>query len=96
MPEHLECCARPAMQWAKENLPEVPFHLMFQYRPDFRALGDAVLGRALTFEEMEAARKMAKIVGVKLYYERGKIGCGALLMMPNWADGSKPMVVAHR
>lgn len=73
MPGHLDCCTRPAMSWAKENLPDVPFHLMFQYRPDFRALGDPVLGRTLTFDEVEAARKMAKIVGVKLYEEHGQV-----------------------
>jgi len=73
MPGHLECCARPAMLWAKAKLPDVPFHLMFQYRPDFRALGDPILGRALTLKEIEAARKIAMIVGVKLYEEQGQV-----------------------
>jgi putative pyruvate formate lyase activating enzyme len=69
MPGHLECCARPAMEWAATALPRVPFHLMFQYVPDYRARGDAVLGRVLTLEEVERARAMAVEIGVKLYKE---------------------------
>jgi putative pyruvate formate lyase activating enzyme len=73
MPGHLECCAKPAMEWARSTLPEVPFHLMFQYVPDYRAVGDAVLGRALSQEEMEAAQKMAREIGVNLYTENAEV-----------------------
>lgn len=67
MPGHLECCARPAMEWAVKNVPQIPFHLMFQYVPDFRARGDAVLGRPLTQNEITAASQLAKELGVNLY-----------------------------
>jgi len=73
MPGHLECCARPAMEWAMQNLPQVPFHLMFQYIPDYRAEGDPVLGRVLSIEEIEQARGMAQEIGVNLY----QAGAGA-------------------
>jgi putative pyruvate formate lyase activating enzyme len=69
MPGHLECCARPAMEWAASALPDVPFHLMFQYLPDYRAEGDPVLGRTLTPQEIVRARRMAAEIGVKLYRE---------------------------
>jgi putative pyruvate formate lyase activating enzyme len=73
MPGHLECCARPAMEWAARVLPEVPFHLMFQYVPDFRAEGDPVLGRTLTREEIARCGQIAREVGVRLY-EDGSVG----------------------
>jgi putative pyruvate formate lyase activating enzyme len=67
MPGHLECCARPAMEWAVRELPEVPFHLMFQYLPDFRAQNDPVLGRPLSQDEIIQAQQIAREPGVHLY-----------------------------
>ena len=69
MPGHVECCARPAMEWAAAELPDVPFHLMFQYVPDFRAAGDPVLGRPISPAERAAALRIAAEVGVNLYRE---------------------------
>ncbi len=34
MPEHVECCTRPILEWIAENLPGVPVNIMDQYRPD--------------------------------------------------------------
>ncbi len=70
MPGHLDCCARPAMEWAAQALPETPFHLMFQYVPDFRAARDPVLGRFLSPEEIQRAGAMARDIGVNLYQEQ--------------------------
>lgn len=67
MPGHLECCAKPAMQWAKQALPTTPFHLMYQYVPDYRAEGDPILGRPLDKSEIEQARALANEIGVHLY-----------------------------
>jgi len=69
MPGHLECCARPAMEWAVRELPEVPFHLMFQYLPDYRAANDAVLGRPLSADEINKVQQIARETGVFLYEE---------------------------
>ena len=69
VPGHLDCCARPAMEWAAQALPETPFHLMFQYVPDFRAANDPVLGRFLSPEEIQQAQAMAQEIGVNLYQE---------------------------
>jgi len=67
MPGHVDCCARPAMEWAAGALPDTPFHLMFQYLPDYRAEGDPVLGRTLSAEERRRCLKLAQRVGVRLY-----------------------------
>jgi putative pyruvate formate lyase activating enzyme len=34
MPEHLECCTRPVLEWIAANMPEAPVNIMDQYHPD--------------------------------------------------------------
>lgn len=69
MPGHVDCCARGAMEWAASRFPAVPFHVMFQYRPDYRAIGDPVLGHYLSLAEIEAATEIAADTGVLRYEE---------------------------
>ena len=34
MPEHVDCCTRPILEWLAEHLPGTPVNIMDQYRPD--------------------------------------------------------------
>ena len=34
MPNHVECCTYPVLEWIAENAPEAPVNVMSQYRPD--------------------------------------------------------------
>jgi putative pyruvate formate lyase activating enzyme len=34
MPEHVECCTRPVLEWIAQNMPDVPVNVMDQYHPD--------------------------------------------------------------
>ncbi len=34
MPNHVECCSYPVLDWLAENLPGVPVNIMDQYHPD--------------------------------------------------------------
>jgi putative pyruvate formate lyase activating enzyme len=34
MPNHVECCTRPVLEWIAETMPEVPVNIMDQYHPD--------------------------------------------------------------
>jgi putative pyruvate formate lyase activating enzyme len=34
MPDHVECCTYPVLDWIAEHMPEVPVNLMDQYRPE--------------------------------------------------------------
>lgn len=90
MPGHLDCCARPAMEWAAQALPETPFHLMFQYVPDFRAANDPVLGRFLSPQEIQQAQAMAQEIGVNLYQEQEG---GGSALMPGAAGSSEGQAV---
>ena len=34
MPNHVECCTYPVLDWIADTMPEVPVNIMDQYRPD--------------------------------------------------------------
>ncbi len=34
MPNHVECCTRPVLEWIAEHLPGAPVNIMDQFRPD--------------------------------------------------------------
>ena len=64
MPDHLECCTRPIMEWVSENMPGVYFNLMFQYRPEYKASLYPRINRYLTREERRKALEMAREFGI--------------------------------
>jgi len=65
LPEHLECCTKPIMNWIAENLgTQVRINVMFQYRPEWRADEISELQRRLTRSETERAIQLAKEAGL--------------------------------
>ncbi len=34
MPNHVECCTRPILEWLKDHAPEAPINMMDQFHPD--------------------------------------------------------------
>ncbi len=66
LPGHLDCCTRPIMRWTAEQLPEVYFNLMFQYRPEYRASLFPGMDRRLSPEEKSRAREMANALKLNL------------------------------
>jgi putative pyruvate formate lyase activating enzyme len=66
LPNHLECCTKPILNWIADNLgTETRVNVMFQYRPEWRAHEIPELRRQLTKDEMEKAVQLAKKVGLK-------------------------------
>jgi len=54
LPNHLECCTKPIIDWIAENLGrETRVNIMFQYRPEWRSNEISGLQRRLTSKEME-------------------------------------------
>lgn len=37
MPDHVECCTYPILEWIAETMPSAPINIMDQYRPDMAA-----------------------------------------------------------
>ena len=34
MPNHIECCTYPVLEWIAEHVPEAPVNVMAQFHPD--------------------------------------------------------------
>ena len=65
LPEHLECCLKPILNWISKNLgASTRTNVMFQYRPEWRAHEIPELRRRLTRNEMEKAIRIAKEAGL--------------------------------
>lgn len=61
LPNHLECCVKPILNWIAENLGiETRVNVMFQFRPEWRAYEIPELRRRLTRDEMERAIQLAR------------------------------------
>lgn len=65
IPNHVECCTRPIIEWTKQNIPKVRFNLMFQYSPHYRAYEFPEINRKLTGEECQKAVDILKKSGLE-------------------------------
>jgi putative pyruvate formate lyase activating enzyme len=65
LPNHLECCTKPTLEWIAENLgAETRVNVMFQYRPEWRAHEIPELRRRLTKDERQKAVRLAEKAGL--------------------------------
>jgi len=65
LPEHLECCVKPVLNWIAQNLGAgTRTNVMFQYRPEWRAHEIPELRRMLTKKEMVRAIELAREAGL--------------------------------
>jgi putative pyruvate formate lyase activating enzyme len=61
LPNHLECCAKPIINWMADNLGAgTRVNIMFQYRPEWRACEVPDLHRRLTGAEVDRAFQLAR------------------------------------
>ena len=90
MPNHVECCTKPVLDWIAMNMPEVPINIMDQYYPD--NLCDpssdkyrerySELARSPTKEEIIKSYKYARDLGLnfeKLSCEKSVFGLSSYL-----------------
>ncbi len=65
LPDHLDCCVKPILEWISKNLgPATRVNVMFQYRPEWRAREVPELRRRLTRFEREKAIQLAEEAGL--------------------------------
>ncbi len=65
LPEHLDCCTGPILNWISQNLgTETRVNLMFQYRPEWNAHKIPELRRRLTREEIRKAISLSNNAGL--------------------------------
>ncbi|MEM1689240.1 MAG: radical SAM protein [Candidatus Hadarchaeales archaeon] len=66
MPNHLECCTYPVLEWIAKNLGhETRVNIMDQYRPEYLAPKFEDINRRITVEEMDKALSYARKFGLK-------------------------------
>jgi putative pyruvate formate lyase activating enzyme len=66
LPGHFSCCTTPIMYWVADEMPDVYFNLMFQYRPDYRASLYPEIDRRLQAGEKERAVELARELGLEI------------------------------
>ena len=85
MPNHVECCTRPVLEWIAEAMPDVPVNIMDQYHPDNCCEPGtpkyneqyAAIARRPTRQEILEAFRYAKDLGLRfesLSYEKNTTG----------------------
>ena len=93
MPNHVECCTYPVLEWIAEHVPAVPVNVMAQFHPDnfcdpasdkYREKY-AEIARRPTHAELRASWQRAYELGLKFEtttFERGNaLGVPALFGM---------------
>ena len=85
MPEHVECCTYPVLDWVAEHMPEVPVNIMDQYHPDnFCDPASAkyqprygAIARRITRDEMRLSLRHAERLGINfetITHEKNSLG----------------------
>ena len=64
MPNHVECCSKPILNWLSENIPDAVVNIMGQYRPEYQADRYEDISRKVRFEEVKEVKNYAKKLGV--------------------------------
>ena len=68
LPNHLECCTFPILEWVAENMPHCMVNIMGQYRPQHRVTRErekySDITRGVSREEMRAAFDRADELGI--------------------------------
>jgi putative pyruvate formate lyase activating enzyme len=88
MPNHVECCTMPVLDWIAEHTPDLPVNVMDQYHPDTFCdpastrydAKYAGIARRPTAAEIEAAYRHAKLRGLafeSITFEPSTYGFGA-------------------
>ncbi len=69
LPNHLECCVFPILDWIAENTPEAFVNIMAQYRPLWQVFKKPTIykdiSRRVTNEEMQQAYNHAEKLGLE-------------------------------
>jgi len=59
MPNHIECCSKPILNFIANELPKAVVNIMGQYRPEYKAHKYPKIARRPTPEEMMEVKKYA-------------------------------------
>ena len=66
MPNHVDCCSKPILDWISENLENVRVNIMAQYRPMYQASEHPEINQPLKTLEFLEAKEHALSLGLDL------------------------------
>ncbi|MFO8132958.1 MAG: radical SAM protein [Thermoplasmatota archaeon] len=66
MPNHVECCSLPILEWLADNVPEASVNVMDQYRPCYQASEHPGIDRRIRREEYRRVAEYAREQGLHL------------------------------
>lgn len=65
LPNHIECCTKPVIEWIAEHLGnDARLNIMAQYHPEFEAFKEKDIMRGVSSEEIQRALEIAKENGL--------------------------------
>jgi putative pyruvate formate lyase activating enzyme len=64
MPNHVECCSKPILDYVAKELPKAVVNIMGQYRPQWKASTYPEINRRPTSQEMQEIRDYADKLGI--------------------------------
>lgn len=64
MPNHVECCSKPFLEYVAEEIPKCVVNIINQYRPEFKAFQYSEINRRSSSEEILAVKKHADKLGI--------------------------------
>ena len=64
MPNHIECCSKPILDYVAKELPKAVMNIMGQFRPQFKAFNYEEINRRPTSEEMREVKMYAQKLGI--------------------------------
>ena len=64
MPNHVECCTKPILDYVAKELPKAVMNIMGQYRPQWKAFNYEEINRRPTPDEMREVKRYAKKLGI--------------------------------
>ncbi|MHA1507436.1 MAG: radical SAM protein [Promethearchaeota archaeon] len=64
MPNHIECCSKPILDYVAKELPKAVLNLMAQFHPKYKASQFPEINRKPNLEEIQKVRKYADELGI--------------------------------
>ncbi|MFX1365729.1 MAG: radical SAM protein [Promethearchaeota archaeon] len=64
MPNHIECCSKPILDYVAKELPNAVMNIMKQYRPQYKAFNHEEINRRPTPDEIREVKLYAKGLGI--------------------------------
>lgn len=65
MPGHGQCCFEPVARWVSQYLPNVRFHLMSSYVPNYRSLRTPAMSRTVSVDQVRQAEDLCRLVNLR-------------------------------